>query len=179
MKTTAYNRNYDARIFMGIDQSLTHTGVCIISHTPTSTDILYAKGIKVSSDESVERRIYGIVSVIKNTILEFGVDFVGLEGLAYNMSGTNNARILGGLFFCILNALISLNVPYDIYAPKSIKKFATGNGGAKKNEVVDALDTEDAKTLSDISRIKISSQKFQDIADSFWVCKQLIATKGV
>lgn len=162
------------RRFMGIDQSILHTGVTIISASPTGNYIMYANGVRVDEGIAAELRIYGIVNVLENLIKDYEVDAVALEGLAYNMGGTNSARVLGGLFFCILGKLIEMRIPYEILPPKTVKKFATNSGNAKKDEMIEHIPSDDLNILAKLTGLKIESKKFTDIADSYWICRRLI-----
>ena len=55
--------------------------------------------------------------------------------------------------------------------PKTLKKFATGNGSADKHQMKEALRKDELETLSFLSKIKPKSKKFEDIVDSFWLAK--------
>ena len=55
----------------------------------------------------------------------------------------NNTRDLGGLFYIVMVRLtVNNDFNVQIVNPKTLKKWATGKGNAKKEEMIDAVPQE-------------------------------------
>lgn len=158
-------------IIMGIDQSFTNTGITILrQNSSTEQEIIHADAISTSIDIPAEERMFSIINFLINTTKEFGVRSVAIESPAYQVA-SNNGRLLSGLFFSILTHFIKEGVEYLPVNPKTLKKFATGNGSADKHQMKEALKKDELEMLSFLSKIKPKSKKFEDIVDSFWLAK--------
>lgn len=158
-------------IIMGIDQSFTNTGITILrQNSSTEQEIIHADAISTSIDIPAEERMFTIINFLINTTEEFGVRSVAIESPAYQVA-SNNGRLLSGLFFSILTHFIKEGVEYLPVNPKTLKKFATGNGSADKHQMKEALKKDELEMLSFLSKIKPKSKKFEDIVDSFWLAK--------
>lgn len=153
------------KILVGIDQSLTHTGIVIND----SGEIIYAAGITTDTkDSSIEERIYFIRLRVKEALEKYSPDFVSIEGLAYGVA-SNNGRLLAGVFFNILSLLIELNIPYQVVNPKTLKKLATGHGSADKLLMRTSVDEYSLDKLVLLTKLKATSKKFEDIIDAYWL----------
>lgn len=148
-------------IAIGIDLSFSSTALVALNckngeviHTAFETskkkfvdpemDILKvrSRGAK-DVDLYIAERRYSVVSFLENVIcnhldLSCGTKiFVALEGYAMSAHSTRSletAELCGSL----RNALYAEGIAHRIYDPLSIKLFATGNGFAKKVEMVKA-----------------------------------------
>lgn len=140
--------------FMGLDLSLTSTGVSIGGETQTIA--VKAKG--------AER-----LSVISHQVLELAqlVDAVIVEGYSF-ASRNSQAHSIGELGGCVRMLLWESGIPYVEVPPTSRAKFATGRGNAAKGEVISAIS---AKT----GRIFLGSGG-NDECDA-WVLEQMAATR--
>jgi len=157
-------------IFIGIDQSMVHTGITVLSRN----EILISEGFSTSPDLSFEERILSIKSFLFKIIKEFNIEetSIAVEGLAFNRNKTNNSAMLFGLFTIIITELCKENYRYSIISPTALKKIATGNGRADKEDMVNEIEIEDIEYLLKLSKIKCkTSKKFEDIADSYWLAK--------
>lgn len=113
---------------VGIDPSLTGTGMCVSksylagSHTETALIAPKIFGVK--------RLIY-----IRNNILLWceGATLVTIEGYAYGKQ--NQAHQMGELGGVLRVALTEDGIPWVEVAPTAVKKFATGAGNANKEAV--------------------------------------------
>jgi len=179
-----YQADPEALIYMGIDQSLTTTGVTVFRKTgktleelldPSNVEVIYSEAIETKPDYGeVEMRI----ALIRERVLEISSDFqvysIGIESLAYRgFAGAqaSNARILAGVFFSILSGMFTAGVNYHVVNIKSVKKFATGSGNADKEDLMKKIPEEDLLILEKYSTKKIGSKKFFDIVDSYWMGK--------
>jgi len=156
---------------MGIDQSLTHTGCCILKYDRFNNkySILDSFSIETVNNGPVEVRINYIVDKIHEKIEKYRPGFICIEDLAFK-ANSNNGRLLAGLFFTLLNRMFLLKIPYSVVNIKKLKKYATGNGNASKEEMFEGVSDCDILILKEKSRIK-SIKKFEDIVDSYFLAK--------
>jgi len=135
-------------------------------------EILISKGISTNSKDminlSLEERIFYIRKSIFEILNKFRPDYVTIESLAYRIN-SNNGRILAGIFFNLLTLFTELNLRYFVINPKTLKKFACGNGNGSKEDLKNAINGDIIVKLSELSHLKDTSKKFEDIVDSFWL----------
>ena len=158
-------------IFIGIDQSLTNTGLTIIKN---NQEIIFSKSFGTKPILSFEERLLSIKSFLFNIIKNYNPEYtaIALEGLAFNRNKTNNSAILFGLFSVILTTMCEMGYRYSIIPPTSLKKFVTGNGRSDKLELIDMIPDNDKRILLNLSGIKdTNAKKFEDISDSYWLAK--------
>jgi len=123
-------------VIIGVDQSLTGTGVVIIDE---QGDIVHHEVIASSKkDGDVYCRVNNIISRLNEILGEFYVKEARIEGIAMGAKG--HIADLGGLQHVIVNQLRYLHdMPVEVIAPKSLKKICTGNGNANKWMMFDSL----------------------------------------
>jgi Holliday junction resolvasome RuvABC endonuclease subunit len=102
-----------------------------------------------------------------------GCTQVALEGYAYGAKGrvfhiAENTGILKYKFF-------QSNIPVEVVSPSEIKKRATGNGNANKNDMHSAFQRE---TGYDLRKIMTPDKRevtnpVSDVVDAYYVCKCL------
>jgi len=109
---------------VGLDLSLTGTG---IADTHGLTRVLKTGGL-----EGMGRIEYIRRAILDN--LTPSVDAVFIEG--YSFGSQWNLAQLGELGGVVKLTIWTLGIVYYTIAPNSLKKFATGNGRATKEEVV-------------------------------------------
>lgn len=151
-------------IIMGIDQSLTCTGVAIIE----GDTVLCTEGIRTKKDPDLDivvdtvRRAKIIMSRIIELITIYDVDKVIVEGLSYASIGssTRDLAILLGVITGRFN-----NTP-TIVPPKVLKKYATGSGNADKDKMLEAIPNQALKDK--LKNTPIAQGRF-DIADAYWL----------
>lgn len=130
---------------VGLDLSLTATGIAVIpfpgfpEDRGTETRIsAVSVGARGSSDDTVAdtaTRIRRLAVNIVETIADLApaVTHVGIESVppsARNAPGRHSERC--GLYWTVVVELVGRGIPVSTCAPKSLKKFATGNGNASK-----------------------------------------------
>lgn len=149
---------------LGIDQSYTSTGYCIIDEFENVLDF---GTIKTSqNDGDIFKRARFITDSLKKIANDNNVDFVGLEGLAFGGFG-NATRDLAGLQFLIVDAFGSSYI--KIYAPTSVKKLAVGKkkGKIQKQDLFDSLPE---KIKNDFLSSGLKKTKgLYDVVDSYWI----------
>jgi Holliday junction resolvasome RuvABC endonuclease subunit len=163
---TSYDFNKNYNLLIGIDQSLTHSGVVVFNRG----ELIFATGISTDTkDSSIEERIFYIRERVKEILIEYSPEYASIEGLAYGIA-SNNGRLLAGVFFSILTLLIEFNIPYKVVNPKTLKKTVTGIGSADKLLMRETIDEDILNKLSLLTKLKPTSKKFEDIVDAYWLC---------
>lgn len=119
---------------IGLDLSLTGTGVCVLSNDGHDLTTIKSKPTGKSHKEELER-IRGIVDEVAEAI-DGVADLVAIEGLAFMARNTSALVQLSGLNYLIRNRLYDLGVGFVIIPPTMLKKFATGKGNAQKDHVM-------------------------------------------
>jgi len=151
--------NKNEEIFVGIDPSITGTGVVVLDQDKC---IIYQNLIKTTPKEQIEARLVKIrngISFIPNI---HRLETVYIEGPSYGSKG-NAVLQMGALHFLIRIFLFEKNVNYKIIAPKTLKVFHCGNGNAKKSEVLDLVE----KTLGE-------RFKNHNIADAYGLARMAL-----
>lgn len=153
-------------ITLGIDQSFTSTGYCLL--IDNNVDIFGI--VKSVKDDDIHTRCLYICSELLKLVENNNVDKLVIEGLAFGMTGSST-RDLAGLQFAILT-LIKFHYPeieISIISPKSLKLFATQDGKAKKKLMIESLPIEVLNKFKD-SGLKISTG-LTDVTDAYWLTK--------
>lgn len=124
---------------IGIDQSLTKTGYCILNR---AGEIVDAGILSTSKDLSSYQRSWDIAILLSQVVTQHNVSFAAIEGLAFGQIG-NATRDLTGLQYTIIHMLerikCSISSEVQIYAPTTVKKYATGSGKADKAAMIASL----------------------------------------
>jgi len=108
---------------VGLDLSITATG---LAHTVSGAACWHLIKPKLAKD----RRL----GEIKAQVREYatGADFVLVEMLPPNMKGAGITGMVQGV---VRDVLQETGTPYGDIGPSSLKKYATGRGGASKTEM--------------------------------------------
>lgn len=157
------------RQFVGIDQSYTSCGVVILNE---DSNIAFFGTFRAEGDDVYEKA-RNITSRVRTTIETFNnIQTVAVEGLAFSKFG-NATRDLAGLQFVLINELrFRCNHNVKIVPPNSLKKFATGSGKAKKQEMVDFLPQPVIELFAQEKYKK--SNGLYDLADAYWIAKYIL-----
>lgn len=116
-------------MIIGIDPSLVGTAYCLLEFDGT----IIKGNIEPKKLRGVERLLY-IRGVLDSILHSSQIDLCCLEGYAF--CRPNQAHQIGELGGVIRILLHELEIPHIEIAPPSLKKFATGKGSAKKDQVV-------------------------------------------
>ena len=149
---------------LGIDQSFTNCA-WIVFEGDAVLDYNVIKSNK--DDDKFARALYVATELVKVYNIH-KPDHTSLEGLAFGSRG-NVTRDLSGLLFTIVNLIVyvDINCAYNIVTPTSVKKFATGNGKAKKNDMIDALPQKLKDKFVDKGFKKTTG--LADLADAYFI----------
>jgi len=177
----------------GIDSSLNSTGKCVM----TLDDEYNIKEINLYGFHSTKKRcitgknldIYHVGTQYKkrpmperqNIAYDFlekymeGVKYVAFEGYSYNSNKTNSSIVQLGEFCGGLKRIYyNMGMGIVIYAPKMVKRFATGDGEAGKVSMGQMF----AKEFPDFYPTELTTlpqheSPHEDICDAFWMAETL------
>lgn len=156
--------------YIGIDQSYTSTGFVVLDINKKIIDCQILSSVK---DDDIFKRSWELSEEIINEIKKYSPCEIAIEGLAFSMMG-NATRDLAGLQFSIVNKIkfiLGLNI--SIVAPPTLKKSATGNGKASKEEMIEALPS-DVLSLFTKEKNWKKSRGLTDVADAYFLATYLI-----
>ena len=119
---------------MGIDQSLTGTGIVVLNE---GYQIVYNQLIVTKpKDFDLEiKRLVFIKNSIEKICIDHNVDQGFMEGFAYGSKGQAIFQI-AGLGYLIRELFHDKNLPLTIITPGELKKYATGKGNCHKDLVL-------------------------------------------
>jgi crossover junction endodeoxyribonuclease RuvC len=113
--------------FVGIDPS-TKTGLVILEDNKVHT------AVEITSEEKRDpHRFMDIVETIMSHITN--QDVICIEGFSYSSRGAA-VSVQYGIGWILRSELIKAGLSYYEVPPSSVKKFATGRGNVKKDEMV-------------------------------------------
>lgn len=111
--------------FVGLDKSLTSTGIChIYPDGSIVQDEISVNGYGIARITAIGKRILAHISPLNNP-------FVCMEGYAFDrMNRSHELGELGGIIKLFLD---TRKIPWLEVPPTTLKKFVTGKGNTKKN----------------------------------------------
>lgn len=116
------------KYYIGIDASLTGTGICLMDD-----DHMIATHLRV--DPKARRgceRLEFILTSFRDVLHKFqGIEAAAIEGYAYGARG--HLAQLGELGGLLRLELYCLDIPFTVVAATSLKKYVTGSGRGDKN----------------------------------------------
>ena len=125
-------------MFLGIDPSLTGTGIILLDKDGRIIEERLIKSKSRGKEVIPElERMLDIIDDIFNCAMFFSdIDIVCIEGLAFMARNTSALVQLGYLNYKIREKLYNRDIKFYIIAPTSLKKYACGKGNAKKDLVL-------------------------------------------
>lgn len=159
-------------MYLGIDQSFTSAGYCLIDKTGVVLEFGVIKTSKNDGDK------YERAHIITNKMIELVNTHkplqYGVEGLAFGGVG-NATRDLAGLQYVLITRL-RYNTDHGdnlcIIPPTDLKKFATNKGGAKKEQMIDNLPQDFKDRIAAKNYRKTTG--LGDIADAYWIAQYIL-----
>lgn len=130
--------------YLGIDQSLSGTGLCLLSG---SGSVLHVETVDPGKRRDAERLAFIRDRVLAVLAMHDPVVRAAFEGYSYD--SVNKPFLLGELGGALRVALWEKGVPYEVVPPALVKKFATGNAHATKEMVLRAAQAEGFETADD------------------------------
>jgi Holliday junction resolvasome RuvABC endonuclease subunit len=122
--------------FLGIDQSLNGTGLCLLA--PTGAAIALSTVDPGNLDGGRRLAVIRDALVAACKSIDWKLDFAALEG--YSMGSVNRPFDLGEVGGIIRLTLTDHGIPYVVVPPVIVKMFATGTTGATKEAMEDAAE---------------------------------------
>lgn len=117
-----------SEVFMGIDQSYSGFAIAMIFESSYRVEVY-------KSEFRGTERLKDIRNYMLDTILNYKVLDVAMEGYAYNVQMAHMAGELGGMVK--LTLLNDFGILPLIVAPAALKKYVTGKGtGVQKNQML-------------------------------------------
>lgn len=129
---------------IGLDLSIACTGVAGDGWTeiiPTKGYIKKKSGSFVQEERNRLTRHHERIALILSTVVDFvrGSDLVVMEGLSFNAYDTDKQS--AGLAWMVRHHLYKNDIPYALVPATSLKLYATGHGGASKQDVIAAVES--------------------------------------
>ena len=118
-------------LFLGIDQSLTSTGVALIGNAGAPLELLC---IKPKALRGVQRLAY-IRDGLRDLLKGKEITQAAREGYSYGSVGTGRVFELGEIGGVLDLMLHDLRIPSIAIPPTSLKLAITGSGAASKDKV--------------------------------------------
>ena len=116
---------------------------------------------------NISHTIIAIISSIINKYHNIDTYTICMEGISYQSNNTSSLLDLAGLNYIIRYDLIRFfkDKQFDLIVapPGEIKKFASGNGSAKKDIMISLFEASHPNLYL--------IPKIDDIADSYWMCE--------
>jgi len=124
-------------IIIGIDISLTGTGVVVLKNDQVDSELLIkSKPPEEKNNVTEIERLVLIVNKIEDIIEKYKPDLVSIENMAFGVRNATSLTQLSYINYAIRAYLWASNIKFILVAPKSLKKFITGNGNADKEEMM-------------------------------------------
>lgn len=121
---------------VGIDPSLTATGITIVTHDGIDVTTVKSSGKKDATLASRATRLDDLARRILDVAYDSGpIDLVVIEQPAYGQTtGSHHDR--SGLWWLVVDALHEARIPIAEITPGGVKRFAAGKGNADKDTVL-------------------------------------------
>lgn len=123
--------------------------------------------------ESNEERFRRVANWAKAVFRTLGVDAAAIEG--YSMSTKDSSRLcqIAEHTGLLKQQMYSLDIPFEIYTPSNVKKCFTGNGAAKKPEMIEQFTKLMKYNLIQSMDVTAKDMKpVDDIADSYAIMRR-------
>ena len=126
--------------YLCLDVSLNSTGYAVISDDKALLDygfIDYGKSLTEKAKElAYHEKTNFQLDKIKVLLREYSISEVFLERFSFGSFGNSSAvSVLAEVTGAIKLFLYNQSIPYHAISPQTVKKFVTGSGRAKKEEV--------------------------------------------
>jgi Holliday junction resolvasome RuvABC endonuclease subunit len=142
---------------IGIDQSLSSTGIAVLDGDGRSKHLTRIKTKTDQFETEIERMVY-IKKSIYDICIQFNVTQAIMEGFSYCSKGNRTYQV-GGMGYIIRELFFERNIPYKIIAPRELKKFVAGSGNADKSSIIEAVNKRWGQSLR--------NPRDNDIADAY------------
>lgn len=171
--------------FAGIDYSITSPALCVGDASSGPNDCMYfvycdKKHAVAPNNITVfnypdwgcpQERFDHLSNMMIENLLIYSIEHVAIEGFSYGSAGlifdmAENAGLLK-------HKLWRAGIEFKIIAPSAVKKFATGRGNAKKDEMYAAWLAAGGRDIQQdfAPKSKNIGNPVSDIVDAFYIMK--------
>ena len=127
------------QIIIGIDPSLTKTGVGLIKvDNQASISFLASRTIYTNAKDSIAKRVLDLHNNLNQIIADFSPDVAVIEEVFVNKNPMSSLKLGHGRGALILSLAIN-NLPVYEYSATNIKKSVTGVGRADKSQMMQMI----------------------------------------
>ena len=124
-------------LILGIDPSLTNTGLAILD--TDSHSIIYTRTIQTDPSEILQSRLHHIFGFVQQVIRTHHIRHAAIETQFFRKY--SSVLKIAMVFGACLVACDALGVQIGQYSPACIKKNMAGHGAADKSLVIHAVET--------------------------------------
>lgn len=124
--------------FIGLDLSLTGTGIAVISPDAVTTYTVGSKGHDGDTYPVRQQRLATMKSRVLQHVPDSESVILAMEGPSFGSTG-GSAHERAGFWWLIYSALAERGQQVTVIVPSSLKRYATGAGGASKDTVLAAV----------------------------------------
>lgn len=149
-------------IVIGIDQSYKNCAYVVLD----TLELISFGMVRPPSDFDVYDKAKYVADGLVDVINTHAPSHVFVEGLAFGMTG-NVTRDLAGLLFVLVTTMRSVIKNIQLLPPTMVKKHATGDGKAKKVDMINALPTNVYDSFVAAGYKKTTG--LADLADAYWI----------
>lgn len=153
--------------FLGIDQSYTSSGYCVVDESGAVIDFGTHK-----TDKSLDvyDRALDVAEFVLRKLKEHDVTSFNIEGLAFGIRG-DATRDLAGLLFTVITHVRAYDrsITSTVIPPTLLKKFATGSGKSDKTSMMEAVPEHILATFKEAGYKKTTG--LADVCDAYWLAR--------
>lgn len=123
-------------MYIGIDASLTSTGIAVLDENGFSTQVLKSKSSLRGPErlDYLQNEFIKILGEIKNS--HDPIEGCAIEGYAMGMRQPGRLADIGEWGGLVRLTLYRQSIPTIVVPPTNLKKYISGSGGTKKNLIV-------------------------------------------
>ena len=161
------------KIFMGVDQSLTGTGITVKENNKYTYYLIGTKKTKDTKCPSIDytKRLKKLVSEVEKYIDIHNPDMICIEGMSYGSTGAVVFES-GGLSHMFRSLFLDKGIPFIIAPPTVIKKFWTGKGNADKLLMVQTAELKGVE-IPFTERLNKETHLNNNVVDAHAMCEFL------
>lgn len=162
-------------VYMGIDQSLTGTGVAVYDGHDFYYHLFGTEKTKKTKCPTIDRtrRLMTLKAQLRSLIEQYKPDLIGMEGMAFGAQGAAIFDI-GGLSHIFRELFIEMGLKFIIAPPTVIKKHWTGKGNANKMLMIETAEFRGVEIPFVKKYTDHPEKKFDDnVVDAHAICNFL------
>ena len=143
-----------------IDLSLRSTGYCVWN----KGDLVSYGIINTDKTDTIFERVVYISTTINKLIIKYKVKEVLIEAPAFSARGSQTYNLMRGHFYVVANIVNNLKLNVIQVPITTIKKQFTGNGRAKKDEIMKHMPPD---VLKMFEKDYVVSRGLTDLCDAY------------